>query len=302
MIKEVEYYLEDILKKQLNQFGIYHNQIILDSVRRQIYSLLFHWNDKEFRNTILFTGLEEGHFYLPDSSDLVKSFVVVTVRNSYLESVGSSFYKRYSFERQIRDEEMKIFTSAAIEYFKKMDFSNLSKQIQLSPKDDYYQNIIIKYPNSYKILGILANMNKNEVYFDKIDITKCSNLFLQGMNTAGDRERITTEDGIDQEIGLDLLRAIQTFIEYQIPFITLSFKFITRNFEKLLRVIQFLLEQNVTLVSCNYYISNGYVARRNKLLRPAHTEKERDVNIRNVTGLSKRHAKAINDARKEHRI
>lgn len=302
MLQEIEYYLENILKKQLNRLGIYHTQIILDDIQSKIYSLLFHWNNTKFRNTILLTGLEEGYFYLPESSDLVKSFVVVTIRNSYLESVGSSFYKKYSFERQIQDGEMKIFTSAAIEYFKKMDFSSLSKQIQLNPKDDYYQNIIVKYPNSYKMLEILANMNKNEMYFEKINIIKCSNLFLQGMNTAGDREKTTTEDGIDGEIGLDLLRAIQTFIEYQIPFITLSFKFITRNFEKLLRVIQFLLEQNVPLVSCNYYISNGYVAKRSKLLRPAHTEKERDINIRNVTGLSKRHAKAINDARKEHRI
>lgn len=302
MIKEVEYYLEHILEKQLNRLGIYHTKIVLDSVRLRIYSLLFYWNDIKFRNTILLTGLEEGHFYLPEASDTIKSFVVVTIRNSYLESVGSDFYEKYSFERRILDEEMKLFTSAAIEYFQKLDFSLLSKQIELDSKEDYYQNIIKKYPDSYKILEMLANTNKNETYFEKLPITKCSNLFLQGMNTVGDREKTTTEDGIDENIGLDLLRAIQSFIEYEIPFITLSFKFITRNFEKLLRVIQFLLEQNVILVTGNYYISNGYVARRNKLIRPAHTKKEREVNIRNITGLSKRHAKAINEARKEHRI
>ena len=302
MVEEVEYYLEHILEKQLNRLGIYHTKIILDSIRLRIYSLLFHWNDIKFRNTILLTGLEEGHFYLPEASDIVKSFVVVTIRNSYLESAGSSFYQKYSFERKIQDEEMKLFTSSAIEYFQKLDFSLLSKQIGLNSKEDYYQNSIKKYPDSYKVLEILANTNRTETYFEKINITKCSNLFLQGMNTIGTRESTTTEDGIDEKIGIDLLRAMQQVIDSQLPFITLSLKFITRNFEKLLKVIQFLLEQNVTLVSSNYYISNGYVARRNKLLRPAHTEREREVNLRNVTGLSKRHAKAINEARKEHRI
>lgn len=302
MLEEVEYYLEHILKKQLNRLGIYHTQLVLDSVRLRIYSLLFHWDDTKFRNTILLTGLEEGHFYLPEASDIVKSFVVVTIRNSYLESAGSSFYQKHSFERRIQDEEMKIFTSSAIEYFKKLDFSKLSRQIKLDSHEDYYQNIIVKYPDSYKVLEILANTNKNEIYFEKMTIMKCSNLFLQGMNTAGSRERTTTEDGIDENIGLDLLRAIQQYIDKQLPFITISFKHITRNFKKLLRVTQFMLEQNVPLVSCNYYISNGYVARRNMPLRPAHTENEREVNIRNVTGLSKKHAKVINDARRNHRI
>lgn len=302
MLKEVEYYLENILKQQLNRLGIHHDQVILESVRKRIYSLLFHWNDKEFRNAILLTGLEEGNFYLPAANNLVKSFVVVAIRNSYLESAGSDSYQKYSFEFQIKEEEMKIFTSSAIQYFKKFDFSFLATQLELDSKDDYYANIIAKYPNSYEILKLLANMNKNEIYFEKIRVSKCSNIFLQGMNTAGDREKTTVEDGNDSTIGLDLLRALQTYIEYDLPFITISFKFITRNFEKLLRIIQFLLEQDIPLVSCNYYISNGYLSKRNKLIRVAHTKQERETNIRNVTGLSKRHAKAINDARRNHRI
>ena len=55
-------------------------------------------------------------------------------------------------------------------------------------------------------------------------------------------------------------------------------------------------------VTSNYYISNGYVSRRSKLLRVAHTDKELDISMRNITGLSKRHAKVINDSRKGHLI
>lgn len=59
---------------------------------------------------------------------------------------------------------------------------------------------------------------------------------------------------------------------------------------------------NMIFVTSNYYISNDYVSRRSKLLRVAHTDKERDISMRNVTGLSKRHAKVINDSRKQHLI
>ena len=246
--------------------------------------------------------MEEGNFYLPKANNYIRSFVVVTIRNSYIESAGSQFYKSYDFSRQILDSEMKDITGVAIKYFKEFDLSSLALKINLDPINDYYLNIIKKYPNSYEVLKVLANSNKNEVYFDKITVGSHSNIFLNGMNTNVGRNKTTIEDGYTDKIGLDLVKAIQSFKEYGIPFISNSFKFITRNYEKLLRVIQFLLENDMILVTSNYYISNGYVSRRSKLLRVAHTDKERDISMRNVTGLSKRHAKVINDARKEHLI
>ncbi len=311
MVEEVEYYLDQILKQQLLDFGIQNNQLILENIRNQIYSLLFHWNDEEIRNTILLTGLEEGCYYLPEANNLIRSFVVVTIRNSYLESAGSISYKQYGFERQISDREdetnnlkneMKIVTSRAIQYFKDLDFSTLAVKIHLKPEEDYYQNIFIKYPDSYQVLKILANTKKNEEYFEKIKVTKCSNLCIQGINTTGDREKLVTEDGYSKEIGLELTKALQSYLQHRISFITYSFKYITRNFEKLLRILQFLLENDLVYVSSNYYIANGYVAKRKKLRRVPHTDQERNLNFRDITGLSKRHAKEINVARKEHRI
>lgn len=302
MIEEVEYYLNNILKKQLENFVGSNIDKIIDNIRVQMYSLIYHWNDTELKNTILLTGLEEGNFYLPNANNYIRSFVVVTIRNSYIESAGSEFYKTYDFSRQILDSEMKDITSVAIKYFKELDLSSLALKINLDPINDYYLNIIKKYPNSYEVLKILANYNKNEVYFDKITVGSHSNIFINGMNTSGGRNKTTIEDGYTDKIGLDLVKAIQSSKEYGIPFISNSFKFITRNYEKLLRVIQFLLENDMIFVTSNYYISNGYVSRRSKLLRVAHTDKERDISMRNVTGLSKRHAKVINDARKQHLI
>jgi hypothetical protein len=298
MLEEVEYYINYILKEQIEKLGIKNNQIILDSVSTQIYSLLAHWNEIDFRNAILITGLEEGLFYEPKASDLIRSFVVVAIRNSYIESSGSAFYKDYSFEKRIEDSEIKNITFKAINYFKNLDFSLLSSKLELTD-EDYYLKISKMYPNSFKVLEMLANMDKNEMYFESFTPTLCSNIFIQGVNTFGNREEKVIEDGYTNNIGLELIKVLQSCLNYHYPFFTSSFKFLSRNYEKLLRVIQFLLENNLSFVSCNYYISNGYLAKRNKLLRAAHGSIESNIKLRDVTGLSKKHAKAINDLRRK---
>ena len=248
---------------------------------------------------------------MPEANNLIRSFVVVAIRNSYIESAGSIFYQQYGFEKQIFDyedetknikNEMKMITSRAIQYFKELDFTSLSTQIHLKKEEDYYLNILTKYPDSYQVLKRLANTKKNEEYFEKLKVTKCSNICIQGMNTTSERKMTVTEDGYSKEIGLELTKALQAYLQYNRPFVTHSFKYITRNFEKLLRVLQCLLENDLIYVSSNYYISNGYVAKRKKLRRVPHTDQERKLDFIDMTGLSKRHAKVINIARKEQLI
>lgn len=298
MLEEVEYYLNNILGKRLDKFLVADKEVVIDNVRKQIYSLLYNWNDTVVRNTILLTGLEEGSFYLPSANDNIRSFVVVAIRNSYIETLGSCSYQKLLSKTQILDSEIMEITKEAINYFKKLDFSNLALKINLSSEDDYYGKIIAKYKNSYQVLEILANSNGNEVYFDKMEISKCSNLFINVININFENKKSVIEDGYSSEIGANLMQTILLCMKEREPFITNSFKYITRNFEKLLRIIQFLLENDITLVMGNYYISNGYVAKRKKLLKAPHTKEERILQFRNLTGLSKRHAKAINDARR----
>lgn len=299
MVEEVEYYLDNILGKRLDNFLVTDKKMVIDNVRVQIYSLLYNWNDTKVRNSILLTGLEEGIFYLPNANDYIRSFVVVAIRNSYIETLGSCSYQRFSNKSPILDSEIMEITKEAINYFKKLDFSNLSLKVNLSSDEDYYGKIINKYKNSYQVLKILANSNRNEVYFDKIEISKYSNIFMNGINMDFENSIRVIEDGYSNEIGIELIQAILLCMKKDIPFVTNSFKHITRNFEKLLRVIQFLLENDMILVTGNYYISNGYVARRNKLLRVPHTKDECDLQFRNLTGLSKKHAKIINDVRRK---
>ena len=46
---------------------------------------------------------------------------------------------------------------------------------------------------------------------------------------------------------------------------------LTRNIEKLLRVIEFILTHNAMYITGNYLMTKNYVARRKNLIRASHT-------------------------------
>ena len=83
-----------------------------------------------------------------------------------------------------------------------------------------------------------------------------------------------------------------------IPFFTDSFKFLSRNFEKVLKTLEYLLERNCKYVTFNYYISNGYISRRKELLKPSHGKNEVFAKMRNIKSISSKHKKAIENLKK----
>src|SRR5262249_10267477 len=72
-----------------------------------------------------------------------------------------------------------------------------------------------------------------------------------------------------------------------------TFKWLTRNPEKLLRVLESLLAWDAGLLTCNYCIHARYLARRARLVRPPHHEREIDPLLRNLDGLAPRHRTMI---------
>lgn len=73
-----------------------------------------------------------------------------------------------------------------------------------------------------------------------------------------------------------------------------SLKSATRNFEKLMDILEFLLTHDLKFASTNFYIENGHVERRIKPLRAGHTSKEIQKNLSQTAGLGYRHAAALN--------
>jgi hypothetical protein len=136
----IEGYLNSVLRAQLDGFGVdtSFTERILNTVREQIYSCVYHWNDEAFRKTLLLIGSEEGAFYKPYADDDIRNFVVVAIRNSEIESAQSSKYKEAGLQREIGDDGVMKITSTAIEYFKSVHFSELQSIIEPPANDIYY--------------------------------------------------------------------------------------------------------------------------------------------------------------------
>ena len=63
------------------------------------------------------------------------------------------------------------------------------------------------------------------------------------------------------------------------------FKGLSRNFEKILHVVQIILQSGKAFVTCNYYISDGRIEKRRRILRAFHSQKDMFDNVRNQNGL-----------------
>jgi len=146
----INYYVDNLLKKQLEHYKLMNNYIILEDVKIKMLSLLKHWKDIEFRKAILITGMEESEFYEPNANTDLKAFIVLGLRNTFLESAGSDAYHNYNFEIQITDEQMHEITKKAIIYFKQYSLDELCLKINCS--NDYYGNVIKKYPIAFELL------------------------------------------------------------------------------------------------------------------------------------------------------
>jgi len=87
----IETYTEEILYNRLKEFGMQEKyiDIIKENIKTQMYSLIRHWNDVEFKKAMLIIGEEEAKFYEPDVNLETKEFAVITIRNSYLERAFS---------------------------------------------------------------------------------------------------------------------------------------------------------------------------------------------------------------------
>lgn len=291
----VENYL-NCLKNQLIKNNILEYQIILDDIEMRMQSLIQVWDDKEIRRGILLFAKEEAQFYLPNANIDIKSFVTTTVRNSLIESVSSDNYKLAGFKNQLDEKAIKSITSFAITFFKKFDFEKACNSSKISPLNNYYLNIIKKYPLAWNVIYKTANLKSAELYFDPIHIDKNQFISISPSHAtkfSKDNQSVL-EDGMTSTYNELLCQILEKAVNSKHKgFFIDSFKVLTRNFEKALKTIQYLLERNSVFVTFNYYLSNGYISVRKELLRPNHKTSELPYKLKNMTGISKRHKKFL---------
>lgn len=304
-MNHIDDYLMNVLNKQLIKYEMTDSicEQIISNIRLQMVSLLQYWTDIEFRNTILAIGLEEAMFYKPTAKIEIKCFVVVTIRNSLLETLTSDDYKCLSAKRAITDEEIRTITAGAIEYFSNIDFKLLYDSLNLQNNKNVYKEIEEKYPVAWNAVKAIGNTNKKSVRFNKVKMN-----FNEDLINIINRDDSTLEanlnkvimSGYDETLDDNLIKILKlAYTNEGFIFFSGSFKMISRNINKLFCVIDFLLCCRAIVVTANYYITNGYVEIRRPVIKAPHTVSDADEYLNNFKGLSTNHSKAFKQIRNQ---
>ena len=290
----VSNYIKNILDVQLKEFGVSQGsrQKILANIHDQINSVLFHWEDIEFRKTILLIGQEEGVFYQPNAELDIKSFVVVAIRNSLFEVLASEAYADMGLKVYLPDSCIVEVTGEAIRYFS----INRPETLFVTAEtgfNDVYGGLPIKYPIAWNAINTLANTNKISLRFAKVIGKEDQELLLmlpEEVEKTLDFNNKVILNGYDSNFDEQLLRSLYLVKNYQSAlFFTDCFKFATRNIDKLFRIIEFVLYNEKVFVTANYWISNGYVEKRKKLLKPSSSTVDMKTKLHDYNGISKKH-------------
>ncbi len=295
---EIDIYLHKILKKQLQKFKIsnYGLYSIINNVRNQLNSIIKHWNDKEFIDAIFTTVIEEGHFYEPYVNDKIGNLVVLGIRNSLLEIAASVNYNEYGLKKALSVEDIKLITSSAIEYFRNVNIDSLSSKIDLV--DDYYYDIAQKYNVAYSSLVELGKCsnNKSEIEFKKIlEEPYVLDELLLNIEKVDIKEKVKdVANGISSELAPGLIKLLKGILDKEASMIYVdSFKYLSRNFETNLKVLQFLLTHDAMFLTNNFLIKNGYVSKRKDLIRASHGNNFNVDAIKSIGDVSKKYKKNL---------
>ena len=291
----VNHYIAHYLTPALINIGANTEAVstITIDINSRLCSILHRWNHESFRSTALLHGIEEATFYSPNANINIKALVVVCIRNSLLEDLSSTIVAARSLgatKPLITDEQIKKITSDAITFFSKHD---LSSQDINKPLKDPFGNLQSMYPITWNAMKVLSQCTNFSIFetnsVDKPHFSK---------STSTPKQFVEVQSGIDPTINQTLNEILDRIGDGKQPFFfSDSFKMITRNPDKLYKVMEFVLSSNAPVVTFNYYISNGYVARRARLIKPAHSEKDLNEKYLITNGLRKVHLEVIKKMR-----
>ncbi len=216
----VQGYTQSILVPQLRSLGLAKRQweIVAADVTQRLESLLSHWSDVPFRRAVLAIGAEEATFWEPGNASLdIRSLVVVAVRNSLITDLNATrAYTMLRLREFLPDQQMPWITGEAIKYFQAVDLDTL----RLKPKRDLFGSLSRRFPNAWHALSFLGNSSDKTAYKPAHDQSRASGF----LGWKIERNQLCL-------------------------FFSLSFKWITRNPEKLLSIIEHILRFGGTVVT-----------------------------------------------------
>lgn len=289
----IQGYVQGVLVPQLRSLGLskFQGEIVADDVTQRLTSLLSIWHNLPFRRTILVLGTEEASFWEPRAASMeIRSLVVVAVRNSLVTDLNASHAYTEALRSKkelLPDEKMPWITSEAIKYFQTVNLD--AAQIPTGP--DLFGSLARRFPNAWHVLSRLGNSSDNEIVCD-LPLAKAEPMDFSAPRSAMSHTEI--ESGIDPGLN-DFLVNVLKMVESKEAdlFFSFAFKGITRNPEKLLSIIDHVLRYGGMVLTPNYLLSPSYLARRNPLLRPAHSASDYPAQMADPVGLTDRHKQAL---------
>lgn len=266
LLSYIEMISEIFLKNNVKENNL--KRTVLEDIEKRLISIISRWNRKEFRDIILFTGLEEGLHYQPNNNIQVNSLIVIAVRNSLLEDLHTTAKNNLKLKQPLIDDKtIKEVTTKSIQFFNEINLEKLSDEIT-SLENDPYEFLPIKYPVTWNAFKHLVNCENEEEFMPligespKIDFKKMKGNL---------KNHATIYSGIMREIEPELLNVLLSIKNKEVLiYVTDSFKTITRNIEKLFEVCEFILTNDSAVVTKNFVLSNGYVLKAKKILKPTH--------------------------------
>ena len=284
-MKRVDFYLENLLTPTLKDQHIPYRFIskICDDIKLRMVSCLAYWEDEGARKTILFPSLEEAMYYDGPASVEEKQFVVANVRNSLLEIACSDDCKQFKINEPLSDKVIKEITTEASYFFKGMNFSSLSEQVKLD-NNNVYKLAMEKYPMAWEYLHKLANLELRT-----LDITGTSTEEVEiGKEFLAEHvNKTVVMNGFTLDFDDTLKSMMQDLVSGACStFYVDNFKMIARNFEKVLHVLEIVLQNNKVFCTSNYYVSRTHLERRKRIQRAAHSDRDFINNLR-VEGAPK---------------
>ncbi|MGB8957342.1 MAG: hypothetical protein WCC10_18360 [Tumebacillaceae bacterium] len=272
MTNPISTYVTEHLRVFLQEKELSEDTLVAltNDIEDRLVSVISRWNDADFRSTLLLVAVEEATFYTP-LHDSINALVVLAVRNSDV------LQDLHGTQGVLDDSEIRALTSQAIEFFAEVDLAQLSGQLEPRPNDPFGA-LPTKYPVAWEAVQQLA-----------LGTARFPNKTYEPQ-TAELHELPKFEQVVDGELLEDLMRIQNGEISFLFRD---SFKMISRNIDKLYYVIEFVLRRNNTVITHNYYISDGMVARRKQLLKPAHKPTDIARKFDNKTGLVNRHKDSL---------
>lgn len=279
----IQEYLCDLSNNQLREIKYRFREQIVNDIQNRMCSLLSRWDQEDFRRAVLFVTDEEALFYEPIAADDVRRFVVAAIRNSMLEVAASVNCNQFKMQEPLSDEKIKSITADAIYYFKQCNFETLQNEAENLEYADVYGEAIQKYPLAWSVLKRAALADDTVDVFNKLQEGKCESgeeAFFES------KCRKVICDGYSLEFDDVLKEELSNVISGRTDiFYVDCFKGLSRNFEKILHVLQIILQSGKAFVTCNYYISDGRIEKRRRILRAFHSQKDMFDNVRNLKGL-----------------